>query len=331
LNHSLVRRAAVSAVLALFAAQASACVAGKLLQPDSSFPLTSGKIFYHSYNTYGDGTGRLFQFNLRTKVKTQLDQPGWNIRDPINAFPHSDGTTIAFMGVKDGNWNVFFHRLGSASSPLNVTASLGGRNEDPKFSPDGDRLVIKHEGDIYLGTVESDGNGNLSVSSWTPLTNDGFATEESMPYFSADGEYVFYAQGARSTLRIFRVPVAGGPAEQWQQPSGGEADYYPVVRGFNNLLFTRITASGNDQIMQTSVNQPQRPATNVSMNECYANNSDAAKTSGSYIAFSSTGYNFGVYGLMLGDIASGKVWRFPVTSVNLNDGTNKLGASYSPY
>jgi Tol biopolymer transport system component len=330
LNHSLFRRMAVPAMLALFAAQASACVAGKVLEPDSTFPLTSGKIFYHSYNDYGDGTSHLFQYNLRTKTKKQIDQPSWVIRDPMNAFPHPDGTTIAFMGVSNDAWNVFLYRLGSAA-PVNVTAALGGRNEDPKFSPDGDRIVIKHAGDIYIGTVDSDADGNLSVSAWTPVTNDGFAIEESMPYFSQDGEYIFYATGAGAASRIFRVPVAGGTPQAWQVPMAGEGDYYPVVRGFNNLLFTRRTATRYDHIVQTSVNDPQGPANDVKMNECYADNSDPAKTTGNYIAFSSSGYNFGVYALMLGDIATGKVWRFPISSVNVNDGTRKLGASYSPF
>jgi Tol biopolymer transport system component len=329
MNHSLVRCAAIPALLLMFAANATACVAGKLLEPDASFPLATGKIFYHSYVEYGDGTGHLFQYDLATQQNTQLDEPGWGITDPINAFPHPDGSTITFMGVKDGNWNVFLYRLGSASAPVNVTAALGGRNEDPKFSRDGNHLVIKHEGDIYLGSVAYDATGQLGVSSWTAVTNDGFAIEESMPYFSADGQHIFYAQGARSTLRVFRVSVAGGSKEQWQVPVAGEADYYPVVRGVHHLLFTRITASGNDQIMQTSVMQSGGPATNVSMNECNANNSDAARTTGSYIAFSSTGYNFGHYGLMLGNIRNGKVWRFP-PSLNANDGKDKLGASYSP-
>jgi Tol biopolymer transport system component len=327
---SSVVRAGVPLWLALCASAAMACTSGKVLRNDATFPLNSGTVFYHTYNTYGDGTGRLFQYDLGTRAKTQIDRPEWGIRDPINAFPHPWAEAITFMGVKNDNWNVFIHKLGSTAEPLNITAALGGRNEDPKFSRDGSKIVIKHEGDIYMADVDSDENNNLVVSPWRAVTNDGFGVEDSMPYFSADGKYIFFIQGASTNMRLYRIKTDGTGKTLWQAPPAGQRDYYPVVRGASNLLFTRSLNSGIDQIVQTSTTRALAPATTVSMNECTANNSDAARSSGSYIIFSSTGYNFGRYGLMVGDISTGAVWRFPITSVNINDGTEKLGASYLP-
>jgi Tol biopolymer transport system component len=310
---------------------AQGCSNGKRLEPDATFPLTTGRVAYHSYRNYGDGTGRLFVYDLATRQNSRVDQAAWGIADPINPHFAPNGQSIAFMGRAGDNWDVFVWRVG-AGAPTNLTRALGGRNEDPKFSADGRLLVIKHEGDLMIGTLAADGNGDLSVSSWRRLTNDGFAVEEGIPFFSADGRYVIYTQGAELTMRIWRVDVATGAKEQMATPPAGARDYYAAVLDAATYFFTRTRAiTGLDQLMQAAPATPNAVPVELVLNDCSSNNSDAAVVNTTYLVFSSTGYSFNNrYGLVVGHLGDGRVWRFDPATVNLDLTTNKLGASYTP-
>jgi Tol biopolymer transport system component len=309
------------------------CVSSKVLEPDSSFPLSTGRVAFHSYRSYGDGTGHLFLFQLATRQLSRIDQPGWGIVDPINPHFSPDGRHIVFMGRARDNWDVFLWKVDSTDPPLNLTLAMGGRNEDPKFSFDGRQIVIKHEADLFVGTVQADADNRLSVSSWRALTSDGFAVEEGIPYFSADGTHVIYTQGADSNMRIWRIAVATGAKGLFATPPAGARDYYPTVLNDETYFFTRTGAgSGIDQLLQASARQANATPIQLSLNVCGVNNSDAAPVDSSWLIFSSTGYGFNNrYGLVVGHLGDGRVWRFDPVQVNPNDGTNKLGASYSPY
>ena len=58
-----------------------------------------------------------------------------------------DGKKITFMGIgKDTNtWDIFLYDLTQAAAPINLTATGNTRDEDPKFSPDGKRIVFKQD------------------------------------------------------------------------------------------------------------------------------------------------------------------------------------------
>jgi len=331
-SHRTRRLAAAGCLLAALAGGAPAalarCVAGHPLEPDATFPALPGRVVYHAYVGYGDGSSHLFLYNFATRARTQLDQPAWNIADPMNANFSPDGRRIVFMGRQSGNWNVFAWTLGSASAPSNLTASLGGRNEDPKFSFDGTQVFLKHEGDLRVGTLAVDAQGVTSVSSWKALTADGWSVEQSMPDPSADGRAVFYTAGAGADMRIWRLDVASGAAAQFVKPPAGASDYYPIVRDADTYFFTRVTAgSGLDQLMKQPTDGSSPPK-QLSINDCDGNNSDAAPAGSAFLVFSSTAYD-GHYALMLGKLGDGKVWHVAPGVVDRDDGTHKLGASYT--
>jgi Tol biopolymer transport system component len=310
-----------------------ACITGKTLEPDATFPLDTGRVAYHSYRSYGDGTGHLFMYEIAARRLTQIDRPEWGIVDPINPHFSPDGRHIVFMGRARDNWDVFVWEVDSPDAPINLTITLGGRNEDPKFSFDGQSIVIKHEADLLVGSVATDADDNLSVASWRALTSDGFAIEEGIPHFSADDQHIFYTQGAGPDLRIWRIDVATGVKEPFAKPPPGARDYYPAVLDDTAYFFTRTGAgTGIDQLVQASPNQPNDPPIELSLNVCTDNNSDAAPVNADWLIFSSTGYSFNNrYGLVVGHLGDGRVWRFDPATLNVDDGTNKLGASYSPY
>lgn len=327
---SAARRVALGTVLLVASATASAgCVSGHALESDATFPTSlAGRVVYHAYVSYGDGSSHLYLYDFASHARVRLDTPAWNIVDPMNAGFSPDGKRIVFMGRQGGNWNVFAWTIGSGTAPANLTATLGGRNEDPKYSFDGRQVVLKHEGDVYRADVAVDAKGVTQASSFTALTNDGWNVEESMPALTADGAAVFYATGTGTGMRIWRKDLATGQAAQFVTPPSGGADYFPVVRDADTYFFSRVMpGAGNDQIMQQPVDGSTAPR-RLSINDCDGNDSDAAPAGARFLVFSSTAYGSG-YALMLGKLANGKVWRIAPGVVDVDDGRAKLGASYT--
>lgn len=201
----------------------AACTANLALQPASSLPALGGRLVYHSYMEYGDGSSNLYLHDFKSKSTRQLNQPGWNIEDPMNAHFSPDGRYLTFMGRQNGAWHVFAWAIGGTQAPSNLTAAIGGRNEDPKFSFDGRQVVLKHEGDIRLATLVFNGDGSVGVSAWKAVTSDGWSTEESMPFLTPSGKYVVYATGAGDSLRVVRRNLENGQVSPLATPAAGAA------------------------------------------------------------------------------------------------------------
>ncbi|MEK8029812.1 hypothetical protein AACH06_03170 [Ideonella sp. DXS29W] len=309
-----------------FAGTASGCIPQHPLEPASSFPSLPGRLVFHSYVSYGDGGSRLFLYDFAAKTLTRLDSAAWNITDPMNAHFSPDGKRLVFMGRQLGNWHVFVWTPGSPQAPVNLTSSLGGRNEDPKYSFDGTQLVIKHEGDLYLGQWATDGQ---SVVSWQAITTDGWATEESMPYLTPSGKYLFFVAGTGASMRIRRMDMATKKTTTFSTPPDGAHEYYPVVRDYSTYFYTRTLANtGNDQILRHPIGQATGKPEVLALNDCDRDNSDAAPVDEDLLAFSSDAYD-STYELVIGDLRNGKVWRIAPGLISGSDGRNKLGANYT--
>ncbi|RMS48595.1 hypothetical protein ALP65_01292 [Pseudomonas aeruginosa] len=306
----------------------AACTANLALQPASSLPALGGRLVYHSYMEYGDGSSNLYLHDFKSKSTRQLNQPGWNIEDPMNAHFSPDGRYLTFMGRQNGAWHVFAWAIGGTQAPSNLTAAIGGRNEDPKFSFDGRQVVLKHEGDIRLATLVFNGDGSVGVSAWKAVTSDGWSTEESMPFLTPSGKYVVYATGAGDSLRVVRRNLENGQVSPLATPAAGGRDYYPVVRDYTAYFLSRTQPAGNDQLAMVVPNSPPGTPAILPLNHCQGDNSDAAPVNEDYLIFSSTSFD-PTYSLLLGDIAAARVWRLDPAQINLPDGRQKLGASYT--
>lgn len=305
----------------------AACTANLALQPASSLPALGGRLVYHSYMEYGDGSSNLYLHDFKSKSTRQLNQPGWNIEDPMNAHFSPDGRYLTFMGRQNGAWHVFAWAIGGTQAPSNLTAAIGGRNEDPKFSFDGRQVVLKHEGDIRLATLVFNGDGSVGVSAWKAVTGDGWSTEESMPFLT-----LRQVRGLRDRSR--RQPAGGAqkpgerPGQRPRHPGRGGRDYYPVVRDYTAYFLSRTQPAGNDQLAMVVPNSPPGTPAILPLNHCQGDNSDAAPVNEDYLIFSSTSFD-PTYSLLLGDIAAARVWRLDPAQINLPDGRQKLGASYT--
>jgi Tol biopolymer transport system component len=324
--------------LAVSLASYAQCTTNPVLQADSKFPVTlRGRLVYHAYVNYSDGSSNLFLKDFRDNTLKQLNQPFWNIEDPMNAHFSPNGRYIAFMGKQNARWNIFIWKMGSPLPPVNLsnhTQEAPGTSEDPKFSLNGNYIVYKNNGDIVMSHLSFANPDVPSIDASWAMTSDGYATEESMPYFSSDGQSVYYSQGVGATSDIYRIKfkikynqvlinnkilVAGRP---------GLAEFYPIVQ--NSALFFvgwKDAAARKDQIYLFLTNVWNSQPTELNLNDCNANNSDPIPVDSSNTLFSST-RNDNFYHLYLGNIYTGKVWSLNRFGVNEAQ-KHQLGATYT--
>ncbi|SJM94069.1 TolB family protein [Crenothrix polyspora] len=326
----------VSSLMASFTSYAQ-CTSSPVLQSDSKFPQSlRGRLIYHSYSDYGSGSSNLFLKNFRTNTLVQLNQASWNIEDPMNAHFSPNGRYIVFMGKQNTRWNIFIWKPGSSLAPINLTnhtQDSSDVSEDPKFSPDGNYIVYKNNADIVLSRLTFANPDAPLLGTSSRLTNNGYDTEESMPYFSTNGKSVFYSQGAGANSDIYRVNfkikynqlVADTPSLVTGKE--GLSEYYPVTK--NNALFFvswKDALTKMDQIYWYLPNLQGQPV-ELSLNDCNADNSDPAPIDNANIFFSSNrGDKF--YRLYVGNIYTGKVWSMSNLGVNEAQ-KHQLGASYT--
>ncbi|MBR2283625.1 MAG: PD40 domain-containing protein [Ruminococcus sp.] len=201
--------------------------------------IPKGWLLWHSYAEYKYRAGES-QLFLRTPDGEIISIAG-DFHNQMNGcfgrFPHD----IAFMAVSNetGLWSIY--RYDAISERISeLTAGCGYDCEDPKFSPDGSRIVFKRSGDGRFQLAELD----LMSGELTLLTDDG--SERSMPYYSADGEWVWFSENNE----IKRLNLHSRIVESIYSEPGVRA-YYPVCCG-NKVYFTKWISPVNehDCIMQ---------------------------------------------------------------------------------
>ena len=286
--------------------------------PDSGWSekaeLPKGWLLWHSYGRYADLDSKLY-----------LKTPDGNVEtisgDFIHAMNGSFGNTpdiFTFMAIdqKADEWDIYLSKNGKIT---NLTQNSGFRNEDPKWSPDGKSIVFKRgrwdnsaDGFIYdLALLD------VNTREVTMLTND--TVEESMPCFSADGKYIYYAGYNNGIGSICRFELSSGRSETIYGENNVTA-YYPIVSG-DNVYFTKWYSADNrcDQIMRYDGKNISGLPFDSEEYDC----SDACPINDSKIVFSST-VN-GAYDLYYFD------GRNVSELSELNSDKNELGADFFPY
>nr|WP_175110278.1 discoidin domain-containing protein [Paraburkholderia solisilvae] len=322
------RIAAAGLALSVLAAQVeAACVNSPAAQSNATFPATlTGKLAYHSYVSYGDGTSQIFIYDFSARTLTQVSKSSWGIKDPMNAVFSPDGKWLVFMGETNNAWNVFFWQVGSNSAPINMTNSTGQtRNEDPKFSSDGSKLFFKQNGDVMEATL-SFTSGGPQFTSVVDVTDTAPSIESSMPFPSPDSSAVYFATGTGAGLGLYKETISTHQKVAFDTPSGLQT-YYPMVRKDGTVFYARWkdASSQLDQIY-SKVNPGDTP-NQLSINDCKGNNSDPAPVdSTNYVFFSST--TAGGYQLYVADVSTGKRWSLSQFGVNSDTTKAKLGSNY---
>ncbi|MBI3137245.1 MAG: hypothetical protein HYZ15_01530 [Sphingobacteriales bacterium] len=288
----------------------------------SSQPALSGRLFFHAYSCYTCNDSKLYRYDFAGHTLTTISQ-GWTMDNPMNVHLSPDGRSLVFMGVRAGSgWDVFRWRIGATTPPQNLTAAFGStRDEDPKYSYDGNKIVFKQDGLMK----EMDTLGNL-------LRTFAVAQPEaSMPYYTKGDSILLYSGGEPSgtTADIYRVTLGSGLATALSAMPGVE-EYYPVTRDDTSFYFTRwySATNHNDQVYLGFLDGrlPQR----LTFNETFQNYSDACPVSSRYLIVSSTTTGGkGGYDLYVVDTVSGKRWSLDLYFNGVNSAKNELGACYS--
>lgn len=319
---------AVGILAALFAGESNAaCVSNPPNQSNASFPSSlTGKLVYHSYVSYGDGTSQLFIYDFSAHKLTQVSSASWGITDPMNASFSPDGKWLLFMGIQNNAWNVFMWPTDGSHVPYSLTNSTGAtRNEDPKFSPDGSTVIFKqNSANVMQGTL-SYPSGIPQFTSVINITNN--KTQDSMPFMTPDGTKLLFSEGTGgANLGLYEETIATGSTVAFDAVSG-ISTYYPVVRADGTVFYTKWNnATKQLDQLYTKTNASDTP-NQLSINDCISNNDDAAPVNGtSYVFFSST--TAGGYQLYLGDINTGNRWSLTQFGVNSDTTKAKLGSSY---
>lgn len=287
-----------------------------------------GYLVFHSYSGYDNWDSELKIVDLENKSVKTIGKD-INVDHAMNAHFSPDGNLITFMGDyaldSERDWDVFTFNL-KTNELKNLTKSSfnGSREEDPKFSPDGSKIVIKStfwkngvEGsDLY----EIDLDGNIIKR----LTNDN--EYESMPYYSADGKFIYYARGLGKDMDIYKLNINTGRKTAVSAIKQVQ-EYYPVTDG-ENLVFSRwLTANNNfDQLY---LKKGENPAEPLKVNLLDENNSDFCPINDEYFAFSGTGRDGkGGYDIFIGNYETGEAFSLDELVEGCNSSFEELGADY---
>jgi Tol biopolymer transport system component len=292
-------------------------------------PVLSGRIVYHSYVSYNDGTSQLYVLNLGTGTVTNLSSRWSNLTDPMNAHWSPDGTKIVFMArPKKGSgysawFDVFLYTIGQSGNPINLTNTSSRHDEDPKFSPNGSRIVYRVRPSTILEMDLSGTTRNTIISS--------SGAERSMPYYTPDASAVWFTSrpsgGSGTATSIHRINL-NGSNESVPVDTTGITDFYPIADPIGQFLYSRTVSASNlfGQIYLFNGTQ------NLSLpfNTPDADYSDAFPVGTQYIVLSSTrAGGKGGYDLYLSDRATGAIWPLSSYSPTVNTAREELGAAYT--
>lgn len=289
----------------------------------------TGQILYHSYSSYAAWDGQLYLFRFADKSVTCLSC-GWNIDHAINAVFSPDGTSIAFMGSIHGlqTWDVWTYVFGAAA-PTNLTHARKLVNQDPKFSPDGSKIVFKEghwdatRNALVFQLKEMDRSGAVLHT-----ITDG-AVEASMPYYTADGANVVYAAGVGASSAIHAIAL-DGTHDRTLQSLAGVQEYYPVVRDGTSFLYTRWVSAtnANDQVY---VSDFSGNTSALPFDEPGSNYSDAFPIGSRYVVMSSTrGGGKGGFDVYIADLTTGAVTSLDALNPSANTANDELGSCFTP-
>lgn len=287
---------------------------------DQQQPVLKGRMVYHSYSSYNARDSRMFVYDFSTGENTEISR-GWTaLVNPMNGHFSPDGKLITFMaeGSDTGSWDIYLYDVTTGAQPVNLTPSGSYRDEDPKFSFDGRKIVFKRED--HLAEIGVEGG---SVRILTPDQSD-----LSMPFYSTDGNKVVFGGGNGTNSYIGLLDLTTSRITRLYDRTG-VVEYYPVTIDATSFYYTaHVSADDNhDQLFKGFFDGSNCIA--MAFNNARADYSDACPVSGGWLIFCSTrSGSQGGYDLYIGHEISGVIYSLNNYSSTINSSLNELGASY---
>jgi Tol biopolymer transport system component len=288
-------------------------------------PALPGRVVYENADT-----GRLYLYDFAAHHLTQLNTVGWGVTGALNPVFSPDGSAILFTAVANNERDLYYWVIGAAT-PTNITAAFPNtRNEDPKFSPDGTKIVWKQTFSIEQANLVFNGSGTPSLTGAVQLVlgHQGMSDEASAPVYSPTQKYIYYYTGTGSGAQVQQYntqTATHGPAFTMQPNT---EYYYPVDPDYYEFFYTSWLTPTNtfDKIYLYS--RVTQTATVFNPTDCAANNSDPAPVDEDYFLYSRDDNPSGNrYELYLGQLSTGNAWLLP-SPINGSSG-NFLGANYT--
>ena len=209
-------------------------------------------------------------------------------------------------------------KVDSRARPINLTEGLGTRDEDPRFAPDGKRIVFKQDGEIRIMDL-----ANRQIQS---IPFGGARAERSMPMFTADAGTLSTPRERARRSDLFLIDVASGT----RRPLAIEPEiqeYFPVPLDASRFLYVRWTSrtDHHDQVWVSSLDGRTRAP--LRFNQLGSDSSDPYPIDDRLVLYSSTrNGGQGGYDLYLGDREDGASWS--LSSLGINTPQEELGACY---
>lgn len=314
-------------------------------------PFNSGRVAYHSYDRYlgepiNERDGHVFVYDLGTGIQQPI-KISTGLKNAMNPHFSPDGRYVTFMAIPGNKareydqFRVYVYdcvkqQQLSGPFPLREPGENDVTAEDPKFSPDGARIVFK--GNSRIWTMTRDGRNARE------LTNQS-ADERSGPnYEPTNGSRIVYwkevcPQGdiywAFSDMTGESCLVGKDDACTVKHAGDCLYDYYPIFWDSDRILFTSWndeedcdchdqTTNPDDDLFVFRVSTgTAEPLSTINTN---SDESDPFPVDSSWIGFSSTrDEGFGGYDLYLTNLLTG------VNNLGgrVNDGLDQLGGCYS--
>jgi eukaryotic-like serine/threonine-protein kinase len=167
-----------------------------------------------------------------------------------------DGSRIAFSSNRSGEAMEIWAAEADGSKSVQMTRNLGRYQGTPRWSPDGRWIAFDSQGedghwDVYV--MDASGGRPRRV---TPEPSD-----ENMPFWSRDGKWIYFQSNRTRRFEIWRVPFAGGVAEQITK-EGGHAAYESsdgttlfYTKADPSPLFARPLSGGAERQLLDGVSQ----------------------------------------------------------------------------
>jgi hypothetical protein len=296
-------------------------------------PGISGKIAYYSYSDYLNWDGKIYLLDLSLHT-CQCISSNWNLDHAIKPHFSPDGTKLVFMAVPKGahnynSWEIYMWDIGTLNLTRLTNNSIA--DEYPRFSPNGQLIVFKRNGHIYLMKAEPESSVNIP----NRITTNSL--EESMPFYIKDGTFrILYSSRSCSNADIHLVDESGANDYVLFARSNIQ-DNYPVAWYGNKFLFTSwaIAAPGcpentpPNQVYVGDINSRQIGYLPINNGYESKDNLDAYPIDRKYILFSSNRAGVGSYDIFIGDVETGDFWSISQFG-GINTANAELGATYCP-
>ncbi len=297
----------------------------------------NGRLVYHSYSDYmappvDSIDGNIFMYSFTSETLDNVTG-SLAVDNAMNAHFSPDGSRITFMAVPKGS---FRHRSSLeiyvydfAESLLSRLTSNSVPDEDPKFSPDGRRIVFKLSGQIWIMDSDGQNKEQLTVS----------LREKSGPYFSPDGTRIAFWFDAKSTADIGWMLAHTNNSDTVLFGESNVQEMYPVFRDTDTILYSKWEyADSNpdppnppDDIYSYSISSGVETKLGRSeFNKVGVDDADAFPVGIIYVGYSSTrniSGGKGSYDIYVGNPETDSVYALP----NMNSSHQDLGGWYSPY